>query len=355
MGVPPLSQLIEQGRSALLARYGHHLSAHQRRALDAMARCRTGALGATVMACQHCSHKDVRLRSCGHRSCPRCQQHAATDWLARQRAKLLPAAYFMVTFTLPSALRPLAYRQSHVLYDLLFRTAIETLRSFGQRHPELEAALAATAVLHTHNRQLDYHPHLHLIVPGAGVDAQHRWRTLSGRYLFNGRALGKVFRARFIEALKRAGFELPPNCPARWIVHCQHVGAGLPALKYLSRYLYRGVIAEKQIVAFDAHAQSVTFRYQHNKTRQQRLRTLPLVEFLWRLMIHVLPSGYRRVRDYGFLHGNARRTRIQIQIALRVVIPPSPPRMALAFLCVSCAQAMRDIGELPTMLPRPAT
>ena len=355
MGAPYLSQLIEQGRGALLARYGHHLTAHQRKALDAMARCRTGALGATVMACDHCTQREVRLRSCGHRSCPRCQHHAATDWLERQRAKLLPAEYFMVTFTLPSALRGLAYKQSHAVYDLLFSTAMDTLRSFGKRHPELEAELAATAVLHTHNRRLDYHPHLHVIVPGAGVDGQHRWRKISGQYLFNGRAVGKVFRARFIEGLKRAGFELPPKCPQRWVVHCQHVGEGLPALKYLSRYLYRGVIAEKQIVAFNVDAQTVTFRYQDNKTRQQRLRTLPLVEFLWRLMIHVLPSGYRRVRDYGFLHGNARRTRIQIQIALRVVIPPSPPRMAMSFLCVKCAQAMRVIGELPNTLPRPAT
>ena len=150
------------------------------------------------------------------------------------------------------------------------------------------------------------------------------------------------------------GLELPPKCPPRWVVQCQHVGKGLPALKYLSRYLYRGVIAEKQIVAYDPNARTVTFRYQHNKTRQQRLRTLPLVEFLWRLMIHVLPSGYRRVRDFGFLHGNARRKRVIIQLALRVVIPPSPPRSALTFLCCACQQAMAVVQVLNAG-PRPAT
>ena len=233
-----LSHLIEQGRAELLAHHGQHLTAHQRRALEAMARCRTGALGATLMACSDCSHREVRLRSCGHRSCPRCQQHAANDWLERQRAKLLPVDYFMVTFTLPAALRRLTYRNSRHLHDLLFHTAIDTLRSFGRRHAELEAELAATAVLHTHNRQLDYHPHLHVIVPGAGIDQKHCWRTLKTRYLFNGKALARVFRARFIDGLKRAGFELPERCPSRWIVQCQHVGHGLPALKYLSRYLY---------------------------------------------------------------------------------------------------------------------
>ena len=115
------------------------------------------------------------------------------------------------------------------------------------------------------------------------------------------------------------------------------------------------MIAEKQIVGYDLDARTVTFRYQHSKTRRQRVRTLPLVEFLWRLMIHVLPCGYRRVRDFGFLHSNARGTRATIQIVLRVVIPPAPPRTALSFLCIHCQQTMRIRGELPMTLPLPAT
>lgn len=349
-----LSHIIEQGRPALLAQYGQHLTGLQRQALEAMVACRTGALGATVMACANCNQHQVRLRSCGHRSCPRCQQHAATDWLERQQAKLVPAPYFMVTFTLPAALRPLAYRHPRAIYDLLFKTAIDTLLTFGRRHPELEAELAATAVLHTHTRRLDYHPHLHVIVPGAGLDRRRRWRKLKGHYLFNGRALAKVFRARFIDGLRRAGFPLPANSPTRWIVQCQHVGHGLPALKYLSQYLYRGVIAEKQIVAYDTAAETVTFRYQHSKTRQQRLRTLPIAKFLWRLMIHVLPRGYRRVRDFGFLHGNAKSTRALIQVVLRVLIPPPPPRAQACFRCSNCQAAMTVIAVFNTR-PQPAT
>jgi len=352
MGTVHLAELIELGRPALLAQYEKHLTGHQRRALDAMARCRTGALGATVMACTGCDQRQVRLRSCGHRSCPRCQHHAATDWLARQRAKLLPAPYFMVTFTLPATLRPLAYRHPQAIYDLLFRTAISTLRTFGLRHRELEAELAATAVLHTHTRQLDYHPHLHVIVPGAGVDRSRHWRKVKDRYLFNGRALAKVFRARFIDGLRRAGLLLPPMSPARWIVQCQHVGQGLPALQYLSRYLYRGVIAEAQIVAFDPDTHSVTFCYQEGKTRRRRLRTLPLVELLWRLMIHVLPSGYRRVRDFGFLHGNAKSTRALIQVVLRVVVPQPQARAQACFRCPTCQAAMTVIAVITT---RPST
>ena len=354
MATVSLSELIEQGRPALLAQYGQHLTHHQRRALDAIGQCRTGALGAAIMACEGCDQRKVRLRSCGHRSCPRCQHHAATDWLERQRAKLMPAPYFMVTFTLPAAWRPIAYRHVKPVYDLLFTTAVATLRSFGLRHDDLQAELAATAVLHTHNRRLDYHPHLHVIVPGAGIDRRRQWRKLKGRYLFNARALGKVSRARFMDAARRAGFQLPPDAATRWIVHCQHVGHGLPALKYLSRYLYRGVIAEQQLVGFDPATDTVTFRYQESKTRRQRLRTLPLVQFLWRLMLHVLPRGYRRVRDFGFLHGNAKRKRALIQIALCVLIPPTPPRAQSHFRCPGCQTAM-SVKTVVTAKPPPVT
>lgn len=335
-----LQDLIERGRPALLARFGHKLTAHQRQALDAMVQCRTGALGSTAMACAGCDQLQYRHRSCGHRSCPRCQHHAATDWLERQRNKLLPAPYFMVTFTLPAALRPLAYRHQGAVYDLLFQTAISTLRSFGVNHDDLQAEPAATAVLHTHTRRLDYHPHLHVVVPGAGIGRGRQWRKVKGRYLFNGRALGRVFRARFLAALKRHGFEPPADLPRSWVVQCQNVGEGLSALKYLSRYLYRGVIAERAIVDFDPDTEQVTFAYQESKSRRRRRQTLPLVDFLWRLMIHVLPSGYRRVRDFGFLHGNAKRTRAVIQMALRVCIPPATPRTRTAFRCPNCCTVM---------------
>lgn len=350
---PSLQALIERGRPALLERFGHKLTAHQRRALEAMRQCRTGALGSTAMACADCDHRQYRHRSCGHRSCPRCQHHAAIDWLERQRSKLLPAPYFMVTFTLPADLRPLAYQYPREIYDLLFQIGLSTLRSFGRNHAELQAEPAATAVLHTHTRRLDYHPHLHVIVPGAALGAGRQWRSVKGRYLFNGRALGRVFRARFLAALKRHGFTLPTALPRCWVVQCQYVGEGLSALKYLSRYLYRGVLAEHAIVDFDPRTEQVTFAYQDSKRRRRCTRTLPLVEFLWRLMIHVLPRGYRRVRDFGFLHGNARRTRIVIQLALRICIAPAPARSQSEFRCPSCRTVMRPRRDCSP--PAPST
>lgn len=218
MQVPSLSELIEIGTPALLAEHGAHLTAHQRRALAAMRDCQTGALGVTAMACSEWGETHRCLRSCGHRSCPRCQHHAAEAWLERQRAKLLPVRYYMATFTLPAALRPIAYRHPKAVYDALFTAAIATLKTFGMNHNGLRGEIGATAVLHTHTRRLDYHPHVHVVVPGCAIDPRRRqWRKLKGKYLFNGKALARVFRAKCLAALA-AGVELPESLPQRWVV-----------------------------------------------------------------------------------------------------------------------------------------
>lgn len=340
-----LATLVEHGMPALLHHYGDRLTTHQRRALQAITTCRTGACGADHLHCPDCGHTALRLRSCGHRCCPQCQHTTARDWLERQHAKLLPVDYFMLTFTLPSALRPLAYADPHTVYPAFFEAVASTLKTFGHNHPQLNAELGFTAVLHTHSRQLDYHPHLHVILPGGGVDTRERptrlWRPLEGRYLFNGFALAKVFRARALDALRRTGLILPATLPRKWVVHCKHVGQGSPALKYLSRYLYRGVISERDLRRYDRDSQTVTFRYRHAATGRFRQRTLPIADFLWHIAMHVLPKGFQRVRHYGFLHGNARRLLNLVQHVLRVILPPPPPRQGNPFLCNACGMPMQ--------------
>lgn len=340
-----LATLVEHGMPALIRDYGERLTAHQRRALQAIIACRTGACGTDELHCTDCGLTAIRLRSCGHRACPQCQHTAARDWLERQHAKLLPVDYFMITFTLPSALRPLAYSQPHAVYPAFFAAVASTLKSFGRNHAELNAELGFTAILHTHSRQLDYHPHIHVIIPGGGVDVREQptrlWRTLEGRYLFNGFAVAKVFRARCLEALRRAGLAVPAALPKKWVVHCKHVGQGLPALKYLSRYLYRGVLSERDLVGYDRDNQTVTFRYRHAPTGRFRQRTLPIADFLWHIAMHILPKGFQRVRHYGFLHGNARRLLNLVQHVLRVIVPPPSTPQPSVFLCSACARPMQ--------------
>lgn len=336
-----LADLVRDGSAALHAQYGDRLTHEHRRALRAILDCRSGAYGERALDCPNCAHQQLSPRSCGHRSCPQCQHHTASARLARQQAKLLPVPYFMVTFTLPAGLRPVAARQPTAVYHALFAAAAATLKCFARNHRHLQGDTGFCAVLHTHSRRLDYHPHLHVVVPGGAIDARRRqWRKLDGRYLFNARQLATVFRAKLIDALNRAGVSPPPGLPRRWIVHCTRVGKGLPALKYLSRYLYRGVIQEQHLLAYDRANRTVTFRYQDGKTKRTDYRTMGLVEFLWQLLHHVLPKGFRRTRDFGFLHANAKRSLTLLQIVLRLSITPCPRRTARAFQCPCCGATM---------------
>ena len=338
-----LASLVHQYLVAFQAKYAAQLLPSHLRAIGAILRCRTPDAGEMLLHCSSCTEQLWHPQSCGHRSCPKCQNHEASQWLDRQQAKLLPVDYFMVTFTLPYELRALAWRNQTTLYQLLFATAASTLKDFGLNPKQLGADIGMTAVLHTHSRRLDYHPHLHVIVPGGGVNkATRQWKKTRGKYLFKHTALAKVFRARVLAAIKAAGLTLPDKLPDQWVVDCKHVGQGQPALKYLSRYLYRGVISEQNIVA--NHHGKVTFKYVDSNTGQTRYRTLKGEDFLWLVLQHVLPKGFRRVRDYGFLHGNARKLLVLIQLTLKVMITVMPARPRPAFICPRCHSPMHILG-----------
>lgn len=345
-----LTSIVNQFREAFEIKYAGRLLPGHRRALQAIMRCRTPEAGELHVRCSDCAQTEWRPLSCGHRSCPKCQNYEASRWLDRQRTKLLPVSYFMATFTLPFEFRALAWRFQAEIYAILFDCAISTLKDFGLNPKHLGADLGMTAVLHTQTRRLDYHPHLHVIVPGGGIDKQRRqWRKIKGRYLFKESNLARVFRARFLAAVKQAGLPIPFGAPEQWVVDCEHVGTGLPALKYLARYLYRGVISEKNILS--CHNGEVTFSYVDSETGQTRTRTLKGEDFLWLVLQHVLPKGFRRVRDYGFLHGNAKRILRLVQLVLRVMVEPNPVRPRPVFRCPHCKAAMEIVAfRRPTYL-----
>jgi hypothetical protein len=351
-----LSALIEQFEHPFWAQYGNRLRPEQRQALSAMKACRT-ALSLRMQAhCPACEEQVFVPHSCGHRLCPHCQHHESQQWLERQRQALVPGRYFLVTFTLPAELRGCALAQSRTLYDQLMQCAWQTLLTFSRNDRQLQGTPGAVAVLHTHSRRLDYHPHVHCVVPAAAINTeQRRWRTKAGkRYLFNHQALAKVFRAKLLAAITEAGLTLPKCHPRRWIVDCKHVGSGEKVLIYLGRYLYRGVIQEKDILACD-HGQ-VTFRYRNSKTRRTETRTLPGADFLWLLLQHVLPKGFRRARNFGFLHPNSKRL---IQLIQRL-LKRAPRRTVVAIrqrpalLCPYCGATMVIVQtRLRPPLPTP--
>lgn len=338
-----LASLIQQYHVAFQAKYAVRLLPGHHRAITAIQRCRTADAGQVLWQCCPCDSQFHHPRSCGHRSCPQCQNHETSQWLDRQQAKLLPVEYFMVTFTVPFELRALAWRHQSTFYTLLFSTSVSTLKDFGLNPKHLGADMGMTAILHTHSRRLDFHPHVHVIVPGGGVNRTTRqWKKTRGRYLFNQDALASVFRARLLAAIKTAGLTLPGKLPEKWVVDSKHVGRGKPALKYLSRYLYRGVISERNIIANEGG--KVTFRFIDSDTGQSRNRTLKGEDFLWLVLQHVLPKGFRRVRDYGFLHGNARRLLILIQLILRQMIAAKTTRPRPVLRCPKCRLPMQFMG-----------
>lgn len=350
-----LSELINEYYPALIAKHGQALLPGHRAALSAMQTCRTEHSRVMLAKCEHCDYQSFHPHSCGHRLCPHCQHHESQQWIERQRRKLVPADYFMITFTLPAQLRPLAWHNQTLIYSLFFKLAWETLKTFGLNDKKLRGKLGATGVLHTHSRELNYHLHIHFIVPAGAIDVKHNlWRKKSGKYLFHENNLATVFHAKWIAAMKKQKLLVKETIPSDWVVHGKHVGHGDKALVYLGKYLYRGVLPEKKILR--NHHGEVTFEYTDNNNQRQT-RTLPGADFLWLLLKHVLPRGFRRARDFGFLHGNCKRMVMILQtISRRFVLPevkPLPSRET--FCCPKCNGNMKIIAtRLPAqnLLPR---
>ncbi len=335
--------ILNQYQDRYRARYRESTTPDQWSAIHAILGCRSGQYGQILLACPQCQSASQAFQSCGHRSCNQCQNHAATRWLERQQAKLLPARYFMVTFTIPSTLRAVARANAETFYSAMFQCASDTLKEFGLNDRKLAGTLGMTAVLHTHTRRLDYHPHIHIVLPGGSLHKGRReWRKRQGNYLFKEQNLAAVFRAKMLNTLARKKLPLPPGVRTDWIVDCLCVGNGLSALQYLSRYLYRGVIRDHQIIADDGT--EVTFRYQESKTGMYKTRTLPGEDFIALVIQHTLPKGFRRTRDYGFLHGNAKRLLEQVQLFLKVILPVLKPKEAPAFHCRTCQAPLSITG-----------
>jgi len=341
-----LATVIDTFEAGFLAQYRDRLRPEHYRALAAMKHCRTQTSPKMQVQCSACAHQRLVPHSCGHRHCPHCQHHESQQWLERQLKKQVPAEYFLLTFTLPAEFRALTFAHQRVVYELMLRCCWETVRTFSENDKQLRGTPGAIAVLHTNTRRLDFHPHVHWVMPAAAVDGERKqWRTKrrsksKGGYLFHHKALAKVFRAKILAGLEAAGLTLPGCYPEAWVVDCKSVGSGEPALIYLGRYLYRGVIREDDIVA--CQDGQVTFRYRNAKTGRMERRTVSGAQFLWLVLQHVLPKGFRRARNFGFLHPNCKRL-----IALLHILLKFAPGRSLAWvkerapiLCTCCGAAM---------------
>ena len=349
-----LSTIIEQFSDGFYHRYRKNLLPSHANALESMARCRLKHGPHMLAQCSNhqCDRQTYIPHSCGHRNCPHCQNHESQQWLENQLDKRLPCQYYLITFTLPGQLRDLAWKHQKTVYALMFMAVQDLLKSFTNNDKKLGGSPGFTAILHTQARTLDYHPHIHVVMPGASINLKTRlWKEKTGKYLFSHKALAKVFRAKLLQALVENKLPVPTACPRQWVVDCKEVGNGEKTLIYLGRYLYRGVIREKDIL----HCRDgmVTFRYRHAKSGEDRTRTVTGEYFLYLLMLHVLPRGFRRARSYGFLHSCSKKLIRFLQLVLRV----APWRTLVrklkqrpAIICPACGAAMVIVA---TMLAKP--
>jgi hypothetical protein len=283
------------------AKFASHLSSVQKKALRDIQNCRTPLFGGHVYQCGHCGEKQYSYHSCRNRSCPKCHHDQTERWLAQQRQRLLPCSYYLITFTLPASLRPLARAHPRLIYGLLMKAAAQALQKLAADPRFLGARVGALAVLHTWTRAMLFHPHVHMLVTAGGLSQDQRWiEPKNPKFLVPVRALSMIFRAKMHAALKRAG--LPQAATSRignkpWVVHCRHAGSGEKVLLYLGRYVFRIALTNSRLE--NLHLGRVTFRYRDNRTQHVQHCTISAVEFLDRFLQHVLPRGCTKVRYYG--------------------------------------------------------
>jgi Putative transposase/Transposase zinc-binding domain len=310
------------------------VSLGQLKVMSAIESCRTAALGGHVERCEECTYTRVAYNSCRNRHCPKCQGAAAKEWLADREAELLPVPYYHVVFTLPAPIADIAYQNKAVIYDILFRTAAETLITIAADPKHLGARIGLTAVLHTWGSALTHHPHVHVIVPGGGISLDGtRWISCRPGFFLPVRVLSRLFRRLFLESLVtahaagrlrffsdrarlagRSAFTayLAPLRKIEWFVYSKRPFAGPEAvLAYLSRYTHRVAIANSRLIALGNAG--VTFRWKdYRATGRERFKimTLAVDEFIRRFLLHVLPRGFHRIRHYGLFANGGRAENI---------------------------------------------
>jgi hypothetical protein len=274
------------------------------RALRDIEHCRTAVLGGQLYRCDGCAQEQYGYHSCQNRACPKCQSDRTEQWLQAQEQRLLPSEHFLFTFTLPQPLRPIARSHQKLVYDALLRCAADAILTLANDPRHLGAKPAILAVLHTHGRDLGYHPHAHLLVSAGGLstDGARFIPSKHPSFLFPARVLSVLFRQKMRCALERA--ELTSGLPDAlwrkpWVVHAQHAGSGQQVLHYLGRYLYKSPLPNSRLERFENR--NVSFRFHSHRTHKTVHQTLPAHVFLQRILQHVLPERLHHVRGYGLL------------------------------------------------------
>jgi len=355
-----LGEIFRAHGDAYRARFANRMSLDQLRAMRAIEACHTSAAGEVLWRCPRCGRRHFTFVGCSNRHCPACGKTRAEQWLRKHCALLLTGvAYHLVTFTVPAGLRRAIRAHPRELLELLMRLSASTLLDVCDNEKWLGAIPGLTAVLHTWTRQYWYHPHVHFIGTGGGVNARGEWVDSKPRFLVPVHALSPVFRARFRDALRIEYPEIYATIKPRvwtaqkWVVHSKPVGAGETALRYLARYVCRVALSDRAILH---HTSSrITLRYRKSKTNQPRTMRLAPHEFIRRFLQHVLPSGFRKVRYFGLHHSSKRpvlrllQAAMSLRAGLPLPVPKSAPK-AERPACPDCNAPMDFKGRIRSVM-----
>ena len=360
------------------------LSLAQLKVMSAIERCRSAQLGAHHLHCEHCHTDAIAYNSCRNRHCPKCQGSSAQRWFAAREQQLLPVEYYHVVFTLPGEVAQLAFYNKAQMYQLLFKAASQTLLTIAGDTRHLGAEVGTTMVLHTWGSAMMHHPHVHCIVPGGGLDNAKQWKACKKGFFLPVRVLSRLFRRLYMQGVRElyestqllcfgeltqtSGFEHAGHFMAwckqqqsmEWVVYAKPPFAGPQAvLKYLSRYTHRVAIANRRLQSVDETHVSFTYKdYRRKGNNMHRTMQLTCDEFMRRFLLHVLPTGFHRIRHYGLLASKAKLN--MARQALHVAPPPeikNPANESKAdsapFVCRQCQSPMKVSGlRLPAYLPR---
>lgn len=333
MTSPSLVDVVRRHGPDYLERFGNAVLPSHARALRDIARCRTPALGGHFAECQSCGSRHLEYHSCHNRACPQCGGARTDKWIEQQRQQLLPVPYFHVVVTLPEELRFIVRCHQRKLLPVLFRAAFDSLEALCRDPAHLGGRIGALAVLHTWTRALEWHPHVHMLVPGGALTDDGKWVTVPKRrkrILVPSQMLARLFWGRFMWLARRAVPDVIfPNITRekRWIVDCREAVQGRDRLlEYLGRYVHRTAISNRAIVS--STETSIAFRYRSHRDDKTKVMTLAPSEFLRRFLQHVMPRGFHRVRSFGLLHPKHRTKlrRLQLMLGPERQPSPNPPR-----------------------------
>jgi Putative transposase/Transposase zinc-binding domain len=347
-----VADIFRQVGPAFRQDHADSLSSGQRRVMRDIERCRTAQLGGHVEQCDACGHQRISFNSCRSRHCPKCQSLTRAQWLEDRQAELLPVEYFHVVFTVPQEIAAIAYQNKALVYDILFRATAETLRTIAADPKHLGAEIGFIAILHTWGQNLLHHPHLHCVVPGGGIspDGEH-WVACRPGFFLPVRVLSRLFRRLFLQELQqafdddqlhffnrlatlqnRAAFAkyLAPPAHAEWVVYAKKpFGGPQQVLEYLGRYTHRVAISNNRLL--DLTDGTVAFEWKdYRHESRHKVMHLDAQEFVRRFLLHVLPTGFQRIRHYGLLANCHRQAKLEqsrklLAAPAPLVEPPDEP------------------------------